>query len=337
MEALLAAWTHGLDTLELRDEASVALVRQHVREVARGAGFAATDVECVATAASELAHNQLAHARLGVVGVRVVTRLGMAGVELVAADSGAGMRNVPRALGGMPPSRSLGVGLASVRRLCDELDLDNRAGEGCCLRARKFAGDIKARSEVGVAGRAHAGERVNGDGAVVVRDDATVLVAVADGLGHGPAARVASDRALAVVVERAAESLLDILRACDVALARTRGAVMAIARLDLASRTLVHAGAGNVTLQVIARRRARRFDGSPTLLGTGRGTLRRPIETHLELERHDVVVLASDGLRARAALTEDPQLLQEHPAATAARLVEAHGRDNDDVMVAVLR
>ncbi|MCC6525853.1 MAG: SpoIIE family protein phosphatase [Polyangiaceae bacterium] len=334
---LQAGWTEGLATIELHDLASVSLVRQAVRTAAQEAGLDTVAAECVVTAASELAHNVLAHGRAGHVGVGGVAHGAAPGVEVVAADVGPGIRDVAAALAGTSPSRTLGVGLSSVRRLVDELDVDVRRGEGSCLRARKYARPPLAPSEIGVAGRPHPAARVCGDDACAVRRADGLLCAVADGLGHGAEARAAAALAIAEV-RRAGAAGLDLralLAAADRALVRTRGAVMGLARLDRVRGELEVAGAGNVMLRVLpVSGPTRRFEGTPMVLGSGRRPARAPRSETLALVPGDLVVLASDGLRTGLELGE-PGVRLAHPAVVAAHLLAEFARDHDDALVLV--
>src|SRR6185503_17311143 len=103
-------------------------------------------VESLAAAASELAHNQLAHAMRGHIALRAVDRAGVPGLEVIAADAGPGIADPARALRGEPRrAGSLGVGLSAAQRLSHEMDLDVRGGEGTCVRLRRFAAPVARR------------------------------------------------------------------------------------------------------------------------------------------------------------------------------------------------
>src|SRR5579862_7060742 len=164
------------------DDASVAAAREAVREHGRAAGLPQEVVERMALAAGELVTNQLAHGRSGCFGVRAVSRSGVPGLELVAADAGGGIADPARALAGTgPPSRrSPGAGLAGARRAVLEMDIDVRHGEGTCVRARAFASVLARGREVGILGRPLKNHDVSGDHAVALREGARLIVAVID-------------------------------------------------------------------------------------------------------------------------------------------------------------
>ena len=106
--------------LNIVDRASVSLVREQVRAVAKDVGLGEADTERMAIAASELAQNQIDHAGRGVVRVGPVERDGVPGIEIVATDEGPGIADPAGAIEGTAPGRGLGAGLASVRRMAEE-------------------------------------------------------------------------------------------------------------------------------------------------------------------------------------------------------------------------
>ena len=338
MEALLIAqWLGDLDAVEILDEASLTLVRDRIR--ALEAPELTKDRALLV--ASELGRNHLRHARRGRIAARAIARddggIAAIGVEVVAADLGAGVRDVAAALDA--PARSgpgsLGVGIGAVKRLATEVDIDVRLGEGTCFRARLFDAAVPRRPEVGIYGRAYPGEDVSGDHAAFTRTGDSLSLIVCDGLGHGPSAREASDAAVDVWSARVAEAPAKILEACHRELTRTRGVVMASARVDR-DRRLELASAGNVETLVTAFRRTRRFGGTSATIG-GRGG---PLKVRTEeagLEPEDVLVLMTDGLQTRATLEDEPLLLRTHPVAIAQHLLARFARPNDDALVLVVR
>jgi anti-sigma regulatory factor (Ser/Thr protein kinase) len=329
-------WRLGPDTIPVLDAASVSLVRERVRERAAEVGLPEVPAASLVSLASELAHNQLAHARGGFVEVRETLRGSDRGLEVVAADRGAGIVDPARAFEGRPSGRgSLGIGLAAVLELADEVDLDVRLGEGTCVWARKFARSESRRKRVGVYGRAFPGELTSGDDAVFVRDRDGLVAGVVDGLGHGEAAREAAECARDTVLAHAGLAPDALLQRCHGELARTRGAVMSIAHLDEARCELALASVGNVSSRVVGPDGTRRFGGSSFVLGAP-GPLRALRTERCAMGRYDALLLASDGVTSRMDIAGDPALLREHPVVIAQRLVERFGRHNDDVMVLVV-
>lgn len=342
MEPLLIEdWLGEGDRIPIFDEASVALVRERVREVGSAQKLPEARAAALVSAASELGHNQLRHARAGEIVVRPIERDGVAGIEVIAADLGDGLLDPSTALKGEPrvPSSSddrtsLGIGLSAALELADEMDFDVRIGSGTCVWARKFAGEFRRRRQVGIYGRPCPGERISGDHAVFLHNETDLLVAVADGLGHGPPAWDASVPGVAAVRAASAEPLDRILERVHGALAGTRGAVMALARVPEPGETVQTASVGNVSVHVYGVHKSWGNAGTSFVLGTP-GKMRKPILVDHTIEGRDVLVLFSDGVTIRVDL--EPDLLFEHPVVIAHQLVQRFGRNNDDALVLVAR
>ncbi|MBX3185840.1 MAG: SpoIIE family protein phosphatase [Labilithrix sp.] len=338
MEALLIdEWLPDADAIEVRDEASLSLVRDRVRDVAGEAGIDAEIAARAALVATELGRNQLRHAHRGRIAVRRVDRGAHRGLEIVAVDRGGGIVDPARALEGTPRIHgSLGVGLASVGENASEVDYDVRVGEGTAVWARVLPREAPRRRQVGVYGRPFAGEPRSGDHAGFRRTEDALVVTVCDGLGHGQPAREASSAACAVFHAERSTSPADILHACHGALGPTRGAVMAVARLGEVEGVFEAVSVGNVAVQMCAPRAARRFGGSSAVLGAGAAVAKLKVES-APLRTDDVLIMASDGVSSRFAVEDDLDLLREHPIVIAQGIVTRFGRENDDVIVLVAK
>ena len=333
----LTAWLGDAEAISILDDASITEVREQVRELGAELELALDVTELVATAATELARNQLVHARGGRFVVRSIERCGVHGLELVAADRGPGLADPTRALdGAISTTGGLGSGLASVRQLMDELDFDIRLGEGTCIWARKFAGPAPLRSEVAILGRPCEGEDESGDDAAFVRRNESLTIGVVDGLGHGILARDVAAPAAAFLRSHT-EVPAAILAAVDEALRGTRGAVMAIARIDLQRRQIEYAGLGDVRTHLYRPRECHRFSAAAGVVGAANHRAQKCVVEREPMQDHDVIVMFSDGLTTRVDISEELQLLRRHPIVIAAHLLERFGRSNDDVLVLVTR
>jgi anti-sigma regulatory factor (Ser/Thr protein kinase) len=333
---LVEDWLEGVASTPVLDGASVAVVRDRVRERAAELGLPDEPTARLVNAASELAQNQLAHGRAGEVAVVPVRRGEVRGLEVRAADSGRGLLDPARAFrGGSSTAGTLGVGLAAAAELTDEMDVDTRHGEGTCIWARVFADRVARGREVGVVGRPIDGETVSGDDALVRRIDGALVTIVIDGLGHGPEAREA-----AVIAKLAARRALDrrpeeILAACHAAAARTRGVVMTIARLE-PTGDLELAGVGNVSAYVLGPKTVHRFAGSSGIIGAP-GPLRRVATERVVLSPYDALVLHTDGISSRTIPEEDRELLATTSVVAAATILARYGQGSDDALVLVAR
>lgn len=340
MEALLIdEWLRDSDdAIFVYDEASLTTVRDRVRAVARDNGAPSGVVDRALLVASELGRNQLRHALAGRILVLPVVRGEHKGVEIVAVDRGTGLVDPAGAFDARPRSEgTLGVGVGSVRRLASEVDFDVRLGEGTRIIARVLHEDAPRRREVGIYGRPIADEKVNGDHGCFSRVDDTLLLGVCDGLGHGPPAREASHVAMRSFYEHQTESPSAILDACHDSLGGTRGVVMAIARLAEPTGDMELASTGNIDVQVVGPRTARRFAGSSAVLGGRRNRAAKARVENASLAGGELVILTTDGISSKLSIEQDLLLLRDHPIVVAQRIMERFGRTNDDALVLVAR
>ncbi len=184
--------------------------------------------------------------------------------------------------------------------------------------------------QVGWALRPKPGETVCGDRVVVHEATETeVLVAVVDGLGHGPLAGEAAEAAARFVIENASLALEELFLSCHRAIKRTRGVAMTVVRVDRSARTLVHAGIGNVDLWAISETPASARP-DPGVVG---GRVRRVHESRFSIAPGDVFAIVSDGISTRLNLGAYARLGAQ---STADAILRDHAKDHDDASCAVL-
>jgi serine/threonine-protein kinase RsbT len=125
--------------LLIETESDIVVARRTVREVATQAGFGATDVTRIVTAASELARNIFQYAGKGTMQWRPAQSNGRPGLELRFLDKGPGMADVGQALQeGYSTGEGLGLGLPGAKRLMDEMDLQSAPGQGTQITLKKW-------------------------------------------------------------------------------------------------------------------------------------------------------------------------------------------------------
>lgn len=176
------------------------------------------------------------------------------------------------------------------------------------------------------------GESRSGDAYCVIDRDRFFLVAVVDGLGHGQEATVASQRAIAYIERHPEQTPQRLVEGCHEALKGTRGAVMAVARVERDRRMLQHAGLGNIETRVVTLDRVRR---PVTVNGIVGHALRKLRTEEFPFEPGDLLIMHSDGISDRFDLSalaraRDLQMLAD-------QLVRENGRFNDDQLMLVVR
>jgi negative regulator of sigma-B (phosphoserine phosphatase) len=158
-----------------------------------------------------------------------------------------------------------------------------------------------------------------------------VLVAVADGLGHGPEAASAARTAIAVLEAGPERELGARFLRCHERLRDTRGVVLSLGLFATGSLTWL--GVGNVDGVLL-----RSGLGTPQQLLVRSGVVGRRLPSlelsRLTVARGDTLILATDGIDQGFA--GDPGIALAAPP-TAERILADHGKETDDALVLVVR
>lgn len=316
----------------VEDPSGVAPVRRAASRLAQTLGLSEADAGRAATVATELATNLVSHAQAG----EVILRTGRPGadhngpLDIIAWDRGPGMVDVERCFedGFSSGGGGAGTGLGAVRRMSDQLEIYSNVPGGTIAIAR--IGHAPAGLADGLV-LAVAPEVTSGDAwAIVDAPDGPTLL-LADGLGHGPGAAEASEKAAACL--RPAEDVLETLERVHEALGPTRGAAVAVARVDRPHGVLQFAGAGNISAVLWSRE-------STQSLTSFSGTAGRQIKTikrfDYALPEAGLLVMHSDGVRDGWDLAREPALRRRDPLLISAALIRDWERGRDDASVIVL-
>jgi anti-sigma regulatory factor (Ser/Thr protein kinase) len=265
-----------------------------------------------------------------------------AGLEIFALDSGRGIRDIGQCLAdGYSTAGSPGTGLGAINRLVDALQIYSNPGAGTVLWAQvnrtvKPKYQHKPMLEVGVVRRAAPGEEVCGDGwATIVRDGRTFVLMV-DGLGHGSTAAQAAAEAVRNFRGHGAQDPHQLLESAHLALRGTRGAALAIARLDPVRNEVRYAGVGNISGVILDT-----TTGATTSMVSQNGTVGymiRKIQTYDYPWNNDSLLLMhSDGVATQWSLDRYSGLRQRHPSLIAGVLFRDFKRPKDDITVLAAR
>lgn len=320
--------------LQLSDVGMVMVAQEKARQLGRIAGLSGADAESAAVIAAELASNAQRHGRGGQLLLQPV--VGARALDVVAVDRGPGMADLAECFrDGFSTADSLGAGLGAVQRRACTVDAFSAPGAGTAVCAR--VGPVSQLRTVAAYGSPARGEHVNGDAWSWIPTSAGLLVVLADGLGHGPAAAEASSRAVSVLEELGETEPSAVVELIHRRLRGTRGAAVTVALLNAATHdrpgTLVVAGVGNVAAAVIAR------DGQVrrTLIGHGTAGLavRRPPQTTTAVPAGAVVVLHTDGLTSAWSLLGRADVVRSAPGVIAGILLRDFERGNDDTGIVV--
>jgi hypothetical protein len=157
---------------------------------------------------------------------------------------------------------------------------------------------------------------------------------LADGLGHGPLAAAAAARATETMLTSAATEPGALVTAMHHALTSTRGAAIAVVRVDRRARAVTYSSVGNIAGRLLGGGRARTLAAQPGIVGHRMPRLREHVEP---LDGASTLVLHSDGLSDKWTIEELPGVLDRGPGVLAGALVRGAGVRRDDASVLVAR
>ena len=130
--------------IPIDSDADVVTARKQGRDLARQAGFSASDLTVIATAISEIARNIVMFAERGEIVVRLVGDDDRRGVTVTARDAGPGIPDVAHALEhGTSSYGGLGLGLPGARRLMDDFEVSSEPGKGTTVTMTKWRPDSR--------------------------------------------------------------------------------------------------------------------------------------------------------------------------------------------------
>jgi negative regulator of sigma-B (phosphoserine phosphatase) len=191
--------------------------------------------------------------------------------------------------------------------------------------------------EWAVAGRPRRGEEVSGDQATVQVLGSRGVVAVVDGLGHGPEAAAAAKLAIDAVERHGTEPLDEMMRLIHENLSASRGAAATVAIVDGKAGRMEWVGVGNVNGLLVRAADAtrRRTSGAFLCRGVlGYGLPPLHLSGPVELSDGDSIVIATDGVRGDLTTMVGPDV----PVARAAdSILTRCTTDEDDALVFVAR
>jgi anti-sigma regulatory factor (Ser/Thr protein kinase) len=332
----------------LNEEASIGQARRVLRRCAAEIGFTDRQMAEIDIAIKEVGSNAIKFARsTGQIYCSATDEgLDPRGLEIVYFDKGPGIEDTALAIeDGYTTSGSMGAGLGAVKRMVDEfyiysmvpsttrrLSLYGRTNHGTAIVLRKYLAEYdreqaNRRSRWGAFTRPQVGEDINGDGYVIKTTEGRQLIAIIDGLGHGEGARTATAAAVEAVEQNAEANVEVILRAAHEALRSTRGAVMGLAAIDYAARTVDYTGIGNTEFRVLGGTKPLRFI---SLNGTLGSRLDRVKVFKEQLPRAATMVLTTDGVSDRWDPENYPGLVGLDPQLLCGVVMRDYGRANDD-------
>src|ERR1700728_801371 len=324
--------------IEVRESSQTGEIRRRTLELAEELHLGEKRSGAAALAATEMATNLLKHAGSGNMLLQRVQQNGSSGLRLIAVDKGPGIADITRALqDGHSTAGSSGNGLGAIRRVSDVFEIYSDSGAGTLIRA-EFWGDkshaTRGSLEIAAVSEPLRGEEECGDGWGIRRFPDSQVLMVVDGLGHGVLAAEAAREGEQVLARAQADSPQEILQDIHGALKKTRGAAVAVAKIQPEKGLLTFVGVGNVSASIVSAGLSRSMASHN---GTVGHQMARVQEFTYPWNADSHLIMHSDGLGSRWDLERYPGIWSKHPSLIATILHRDFSRGRDDVTVLVAK
>lgn len=327
-------------TISVHDQSQVGEARRAASLLAGKLGLNEDAVGRVSLVATEASRNLWLHGGGGEIVLTPLELYSQPWLELLALDRGRGMQDIHACMrDGYSTTGTPGNGLGAIVRVADSFDVYSAAGKGTVLLTRfKSRLDrpfqVSDPFEYSALSTPRAGEDSCGDAWAAGNDNYGQTFLIADGLGHGHFAEVAAREAVRVFNQLRGATTVQIIDGMHGALRSTRGAAVAVARVDLQQRRLLFAGVGNISAQIFGETASRNL---VSMNGTVGHQMHKVQEFVYPWDRDSILVLHSDGLGTRWDLNSYPGLDRRSPGVIAGVLYRDFKRNRDDVTVLVAR
>ncbi len=292
------------ECVPINDEYALYTVRSRVMERANRIGMPKQCVNELEIIVRELVSNVLKHSRKrGHVIISHSTEGKNPDLVIDVVDQGPGFEDFEKALeDGYSSSGSLGAGLPTVLRFAEHVELVRSGPNGSHIRVHKsMISKRKSENfwEFTLFIKPHMKETIAGDYGTFIHDRESITVVLADGLGHGPEAAVASQTAVEIAFTHSKLSLVEMIQIMHKKLMKLRGAAISLARINPNEKQIEWLGIGNVAGGLVTKShdKERRTLLFTNYSGTVGVQLRAFQLIQYKYQTGDWLVLVSDGFR----------------------------------------
>lgn len=319
--------------LRADDRSYFSFLKKEIRHRAQALGFSETRTGEVDIIVAELLSNLAKHAQNGQVLVKNLQA--DAGIEIIGLDSGPGMGDVGRMMGdGVSTKNTLGHGLGSIKRLADTFQVYSMREWGTITLIRVYAkppGKKKPKADVHALLLPKPGETACGDGFFSTGNDKQLRLLLGDGLGHGPEAEAAVQKAGAAFLECIEDDPCEVIRYLSDRTRKTRGLVGTVAFFDYELLQWRLCGVGNISSRVVGPGAARTYHAYNGIIGNN---IPRTLNHQtIPWEKGQLLLMCSDGIRSRWDLQRHPSIVRYDLSMICSVLLKDFARYTDDMSV----
>lgn len=318
---------------EVSESSHVGQVRRAVAILSESARLDGTTAGRAAIIATEGCNNLIRHGGGGAALIRSLHEQQQAGVEIIFCDKGPGMRDLAQCLlDGYSTIGTQGSGLGAMRRSATLFDIFSAPDKGTVVLTQLWDALPQTAFRIGAVSVPKRGEEVCGDAWIGEESAQRLTLCVADGLGHGPMAAEASRKAMAVIRNRGALGVVDLLQEMHGSLRPTRGAAAAVASITNAGVTF--AGVGNISGVCWTPQKSQHMVSHNGTLGHQAWKFQ---EFSYGWHPDAVIVMHSDGISTQWHLDDYPGAALRHPSVIAALIYRDFCRGRDDATILVAK
>lgn len=321
------------------DRSQVSYIKREIHSLVR-LDFGQNRTAEIDIVVSELLSNIIKHAQRGEVLYRLSSYKDQPFLEIICIDNGPGMKDVSHSSrDGVSTKNTLGQGLGAISRLSNFSQVYSQAGWGTIVYANFLLSvqTVIAPEKIMVRciNVAMPGETVCGDGAAVRILDDKALIFVGDGLGHGPHAKDAVDKAGQVFLKTRSSDPSEVIKEMNDEVKKSRGLVGTVAVLDLRKKQWEICGVGNIYTRLQKGLEYRNYIGNNGIISLNISS--RLQNAVWEVEKFQLLIFCSDGLTTRWDLVRYPSILKYDPMIIAAALYKDHARKTDDMTILIVK
>lgn len=330
---------------KVEERSYVSYIKREIHSQVLRSRFMETQAGKIDIIVSEMASNLIKHAGGGEILFRVYDPDAHTSVfEIISIDKGPGIADTGRMMrDGVSTTHTLGHGLGAIHRLSDTAQLFSLTGWGTVLYAMVSSEGKKKKGREqktpGVDIRAlcvnKPRETVCGDGYCIKRTPAAISIFFGDGLGHGPNAKEAIDRANEFFEGCSENDPVEILRQMHENIRRTRGLVGTVAVCDLKGGQWRVCGVGNILTRVYSGIEFKNYMPYNGTIG-----LNLPNSMNASVfvvESNQYMIMCSDGIQSRWDLNKFHSILKYDNTVLAAAIYKDFARGTDDASVLIAK
>jgi anti-sigma regulatory factor (Ser/Thr protein kinase) len=327
----------------IEERSFVAYVKREIHSMVARAKFSSIQAGEIDIIVSEIASNLIKHAGKGELLYRILSTESESTFEIISIDKGPGMSDTARMMkDGVSTTRTLGQGLGAIHRLSTTAQLFSMPGWGTILYSlvrsdneRRGAHEKPTDLDIRALCVNKPREDVCGDGYRIKRSESEMLVFFADGLGHGPHAKEAVDRAGEFFQACQDIEPVDIIRQMHENIRRTRGLVGTVAFFNKKSAQWKICGVGNVLTRMYTGITYKNYLPYNGTIGLNLPNSMNPSVFNIERNQH--LIMCSDGIQTRWDLNKYPSIFKYDNTVLAAAVYKDFNRANDDSSILIAK